>query len=542
MKYPKRTGKIVAALVTTLVVIAFLRERQAFEIVQDHVSLTPGQHYALTLMPSDASVRWFSDNPRVHVDAYGTLLATDDTLGEDARATVTATSLKGNSKDTCQVTIVDWQANLSKLEVVATPSAQQILGSEGSAVYFAKGSALHVTHDGFETSKLLSKLPETPIVTPLLATPFGYFLRCGPTIYKSSDLTSWEPSFVMNMRGLVHGLACDWDESTQTGYLYAGEYSTNPADRHAVYRGIFCPGAPADWQKVLEFASLNEWRDDPTIANAARHVHTVAVDPYTGHVWLGTGDDDAHSRIMVSTDRGTTFHPVGMGSQTWRTLSIWFTQRYVYWNMDTTEQQSIWRLPRGRFAERGTWPTMTPELASGTTKSGQRYLVTSSATEGRFPVPAGRIYTETTARRLDANHQARPLGDPDYHYREEVVQLVNGALWYHLWARDEMGEPLLILGGSPEGALRDYRGRVFGIKELPDGSVDVQELLSVGSSRPGVYDKYTRYTQLIPAAQDARGFLYFTGRQTPHPVYKTRLRWTSNGSSGLEMTAQWSSE
>jgi hypothetical protein len=48
---------------------------------------------------------------------------------------------------------------------------------------------------------------------------------------------------------------------------------------------------------------------------------------------------------------------------------------------------------------------------------------------------------------------------------------------------------------------------------------------------------------LVPVAQDAQGYLYFTGRQTPHRVYKTKLHWIDNTPlPGLEMTAQWSSE
>ena len=171
---------------------------------------------------------------------------------------------------------------------------------------------------------------------------------------------------------------------------------------------------------------------------------------------------------------------------------------------------------------------MTPELASGTTKAGVRYYVTAQGTTGHFPGAVGHLYTETEIRSLDSDNKVRAIDDPEYDYREEVAQLYNGSLWYHLWVEDGAGDPLVVMGGAAEGALRDYRGRVFGIKELPDGAVDVQELYSIHSSQPTVYDTATRYVQLKPMAQDANGYIYFRGSQTDHGVYKTRLTWNDN--------------
>lgn len=171
---------------------------------------------------------------------------------------------------------------------------------------------------------------------------------------------------------------------------------------------------------------------------------------------------------------------------------------------------------------------MTPELISGTTRIGVSYYVTASETDVRFPVPVGQIYTETETRTLDEKNRVRAVDDPVYDYKEKVVDLCNGSLWYHLWVHDDSGDPVLILGQSAEGAQRDLRGRVFGIKELPDGNVDVQELLSISSTNPNVYDSSTMFVQLEPKVQDAHGNIYFTGRHTNHRIYKTKLRWMDN--------------
>jgi hypothetical protein len=500
--------------------------RKRFVIDQRHVSLTVGTPYQLTVTPPTERVVWSSDSPLVWVDPGGRLLAVQDALRADARATITASSVNGDDVDSCQVTIVNWPANLSELKVVGTPYASYILGTEGENLFYVLGSDLYVTSDGFQTSQFLSTLPENMDIPKMLVTPFGYFIQCAKTIFRSQDLVTWTPSYTMNMRSLYHNLAYRWVAASQTGYVYASEYSVDSNDRHLVCRGVFTDKEKGVWEPVLSFASVNEWQSDPSIPDAARHVHTVAVDPYTGHVWVGTGDIDTHSRLLYSDDNGESFRLVGMGSQAWRTLSIWFTGRYVYWSMDAYGYaQSCWRIPRSRFYGAGFWPCSTPELISGTTKAGINYLVTASRTDVHFPVPVGYIYRETEPRVLDEQNRVRAIDDPEYDYKEKVAELRNGSLWYHLLVYDDQGDPIAILGQSAEGAQRDYRGRVYGIKELPDGDVDVQELLSIGSTRPDVYDNDTMYVQFEPMAQDAYGYVYFTGRKTCHRSYKTRLTW-----------------
>ena len=502
--------------------------KKPFVVDRRHVSLTVGMRYPLTVTPREETVAWSSDNPLVWAEQSGDLLALQDAQGQEARATVTASSPDGAYADSCQVTIVDWVANLSELNVVETPYASYILGTEGENLYYTIDRDLYVTSDGFETSRFLSTLPEEMDIPKMLITPFGYFVQCDRTVFASLDLTAWTPSVTMNMRGLNHALAYYWESESQTGYVYVGEYSSDHSERHQVRRGIFPAGGEPTWETVLDFASINEWQGDPSIFDAARHVHTVAVDPYTGHVWVGTGDTDVHSKLFYSDDNGATFQLVAMGSQAFRTLSIWFTERYVYWSMDTYDDQACWRMPRTQFEQGGFWPVLTPELRSGTTKLGVRYVVTADGADGRFPVSVGEIYEERRVRRLDGTHRVRAVDDPEYDYKEKVVELRNGSLWYHLWVRDEQGEPILILGQAAEGAQRDYRGRIFGLKERPGGRVDVQELLSISSDQPDTYDSHTMYVQLEPQAQDAQGYIYFKGRATGHKSYKAKLTWADN--------------
>jgi hypothetical protein len=507
--------------------------RKSFVIDQRLVSLTAGTPLQLTVTPERERIVWDSNNPRVQADSNGRLFAAQDVLGlkgESTRATVTAASVDGTCVDSCKVTIVNWTADVSELKVVGTPRADYVLGTEGERLFYLIGRDLYCTSDGFATSQKLSTLPEDMVDIPkMLVTPFGYFVQCAKVIYKSVDLVYWTPSFTLNMKSLYHGLDYHWDPNSRTGYIYAGEYSCDDPDHHRVCRGIFPANGPETWQTILDFASVSEWQADPSIPLAARHVHSVFVDPYTGHVWVTTGDTYEHARLLYSDDNGESFRLVAVGSQKYRCLSMWFTERYVYWVMDTWDPQSCWRIPRSVFNERGYWPCATPEIASQTTKVGVKYIVTASDIPSRFPAAVGRIYQnpETVARPLDEENRVRAVDDPAYDYKEKVADLVNGSFWYHMWVHDDQGDPVLILGQSAEGGHRDNRGRVFGIKELANGKVDIQDLLSIVPAPNAVGPQYV---QLEPKAQDPYGNIYFTGalQTTSQRCYKTRLTWVDN--------------
>jgi len=70
-----------------------------------------------------------------------------------------------------------------------------------------------------------------------------------------------------------------------------------------------------------------------------RHVHVVKTDPYTERLYVCTGDSNAASQILVSSDEGDSFQQVGGGSQLWRTCDLIFTPKHIYWGVDTTNQE-----------------------------------------------------------------------------------------------------------------------------------------------------------------------------------------------------------
>jgi len=78
-----------------------------------------------------------------------------------------------------------------------------------------------------------------------------------------------------------------------------------------------------------------------------RHIHCVQYDPFSQRIWLGTGDRDEESRISFSEDEGKTWSDIGAGDQMFRTVSLLFTEEYVYWGSDApTRQNYIYRFKR----------------------------------------------------------------------------------------------------------------------------------------------------------------------------------------------------
>jgi hypothetical protein len=82
-------------------------------------------------------------------------------------------------------------------------------------------------------------------------------------------------------------------------------------------------------------------------AKGIRHIHGVFHDPYTGALWVTTGDTDQESGIWVTEDGFRTFERVLGGSQQTRAIQLLFTQQHVYFGSDTPlERNYIYRLEK----------------------------------------------------------------------------------------------------------------------------------------------------------------------------------------------------
>jgi len=313
-------------------------------MADNFLSLSPGTRKEITV-PFDSI--WTSSD--VGVVVKNGWVYTRKTTGS---ALITATEkAPGIQVVTFQITIVpSWNANRVELEVDKDYGKVYIINEKDGVLYASiqtTGLELFTSTDGMQTLTKVSDLPDAQRLSPILITPNGYFLKTGTSVYYSKDLASWLKVVDITYNGLKHAFDYYHDIVTGKTYVYAGEYSTVSTHRCRVYRGVVEPDGSQTWSVALEFISRDEYIANPNLSPVCWHIHVVTVDKATGDVYVGTGDDGNECAIRKSTNNGDTWEIVGIGTQDWRTLSIWFTDSYMYWNMDSSSTQSVWRMKKG---------------------------------------------------------------------------------------------------------------------------------------------------------------------------------------------------
>ncbi|RQG97183.1 glycosyl hydrolase [Natrarchaeobius chitinivorans] len=131
------------------------------------------------------------------------------------------------------------------------------------------------------------------------------------------------------------------------GSIYLGEY---PLDGRTTPR-------------ILESDDGAEW-STVTALDGVRHVHAVQTDPYTGDIWVTTGDADAECRIGRLRDG--QFEAVGSGDQSWRAVELAFTPSSVLWGVDSVYEATkpIQKLSRNQFDAADPRPETVHEVSS----------------------------------------------------------------------------------------------------------------------------------------------------------------------------------
>jgi len=111
------------------------------------------------------------------------------------------------------------------------------------------------------------------------------------------------------------------------GSILFGEYFRN--SKHTDVRLYGSNDGGKNWHVAYEFP-----------AGQIRHIHAVQQDPYTGKIWVLTGDEGKAAMMLWSTDEGKTLTPLGGGQQKWRATQLVFTQKNLIWGADTPKRDS----------------------------------------------------------------------------------------------------------------------------------------------------------------------------------------------------------
>jgi len=128
--------------------------------------------------------------------------------------------------------------------------------------------------------------------------------------------------------GVLPSAFCEHD-----GALYVGEY---PLDGDATPRVLRSRDGGRTWATALSLPEV-------------RHVHAIEADPYSGDLWLTTGDAGEECRIGRICDG--EFEAVGGGSQRWRAVQPVFTPTGLIWGVDSVyaDENAVFELPRSEF-------------------------------------------------------------------------------------------------------------------------------------------------------------------------------------------------
>lgn len=490
---------------------------------QKIMSLTFGEKTKLESSFQNAETSWESNNQNIIVSEGQSVSIPEQTNKQiTIKGTVLLTDQRKKIIDSIRITGVPWKSNLSSLKTIKLIKNISILGTKNDSLIFNYKNELFYSRNNLNFPNRLSPFYASNFYSSFLSTPFGQFIRDGSKIYKSNNLKDWSFEYETRNRGLKHSFDYKTNQAKDTCFLFTHDYSPTGQDTfpHSVYRGAYTK-EKGHWEKIFTLFSAIDYEKNGTLWPFCRHIHTVAIDPFTGHIWMGTGDTNYQSHIFYSDNNGKTFNHVGFGSQDWRTLSIWFTENYIYWAMDASQPcQMVWRIDRKVYNKNGYWPDMTPELNSGQTKVGLKYFIHRNENK-ILPYKSGWFYVETKPRQLDKKNSVFVVDDPELNYKEIAIDLTNSALWGHMKVVDEKGDQLILLSANAEGQIKDNFPRIFGIKERIDGSLDVQELISaIGIDS---------YAQFYPYEQDKEGNIYYRGfNLESDDVYQMRLNWTDN--------------
>ena len=131
---------------------------------------------------------------------------------------------------------------------------------------------------------------------------------------------------------VLQGCLCE----DRHGWTYLGEYFRN-RDRGPVRIHRFCPQL-RQHEVAHEFA-----------VGEIRHVHGVFADPFDADsLWVTTGDHQGECFLFHTSDRFRSLDRIGDGSQTWRAVTLHFTETHISWITDShISQNYACRVRRG---------------------------------------------------------------------------------------------------------------------------------------------------------------------------------------------------
>lgn len=297
-----------------------------------------------------------------------------------------------------------------------TNNEKVILATFNDTTYFIENNQLFFAVKNMQNRQFCSSFLLTDKMYCQLIRGFGVtVIRISGNIFISKDLRKWVQIYE-GPRGIKESMVLIKDDSGDVNLLFSQYTAGTDRARHYILQYNFTTYSTSIAKIFYTFKEFQEEGLTP----CARHIHTFVQDPYSGYLFVTTGDNDTESSVYFSKDKGKSFELLGSGNQQWRVLSFIFTPEYIFWNTDSPDVQYLTRLRRSDLT--------SPVVESNLT---------------RFP-------------------------------------LINSALWCTISMQLEDNTPFTIMTSNSEGALYDYQNRVYGI-QIKQGEPFVYELFKASS-------------------------------------------------------------
>ena len=222
-------------------------------------------------------------------------------------------------------------------ESTKTISAGRILFVDADCLIKSIGYRLYRSVDKGSTWKFVFQFDVSWWCLWIVRIPLvRRFLRKG--VYKL--LQQPNGGYAVFVDKFIYGLNAQFDKSTVLGrikgsrplypcihenQLYYGEYGRNSERKPvSIHRCHLDTGV---WSKAHEFHDI-------------RHIHGIFSDPYTGRLWITTGDLDNECRIMYSEDDLGSCKVCFAGAQKYRTIYLHFTEHSIIFGTDAPDEKN----------------------------------------------------------------------------------------------------------------------------------------------------------------------------------------------------------
>lgn len=232
------------------------------------------------------------------------------------------------------VRIKDWKDNIYGLESAAWDGKYPLYHKSDTSFFIWNDQLMFQTNN--RMSICCNFHLEDKMYNQMIAEYGWYAIRSGQSIYISNDLRNWLKIY-SDKRAISKSMAFVINKGELE--LIFSEYT--PGSERLVHHVYKYNIKSSKMRSVIAF-----YPSGSNQTPIARHIHILEKDPYSGDIWLGTGDTDQESHVYRSTDNGESFELVGSGSQLWRILSFIFTNQSVSWNVDSHAPQYITQLKR----------------------------------------------------------------------------------------------------------------------------------------------------------------------------------------------------